>query len=631
MPPTVEETHTPGRALHGHTATLVGDDMVVVGGCLAEAGGFNFSTYIFSFTTERWRYGRSLTTCDSARYRHTAVALDGRVYLHGGHGQFDGMHSDLWYFDLKMLTWAFVEENGTKIGPRAAHSSTSHAQHLYFFGGVNEQFQPQNDLFSFDPRNGMMRRLSKTFLETKPCLNPRGTRPCMFDDTDASDTEIGEITPNVNPPSPRSEAGICLYLGILWVLGGTAVGVAASDNWGHIVKGWDLENGMWVSRVVPETKVSRDLQTTRYHGYVLAMLGSWCYLRGHEGVIIMLDLDSFSTHSCTLLHIGDTTNSDALISCAGCLRITTTSAAFITHGGRLLKNGKVRERFTSINLNSTSFATARCEHSIMTCCEVITESSGCISIVLAAAFISLCKPTLPPAPLKNWGNVKTAIKDKIDALKAETLRGSNPAEVYSRAMEELRQLTDILPASEDAHLYTRAMAVHTARGKGAQFSQVLGDAANIPFSQRARRCKPTPPKRPKGVSQSPRFDPIFRECVGKMEKAEKSESAAKLRGQAKKCCFDDIVSREARASGEAVAAMERDAEVHRKKLTALASCSAKTAEDVIAYYTQRRAATALYRKVVPPPPAERPFLHVSGLPSLQTCVVDNASGSVLWR
>jgi len=153
-----------------HTASMVGDKMMVFGGF----GGSKWFDELWVFDTQFIEWYRpevrsAAQGSPAARYAHSAVAFRGLLYIFGGYGGDDAWLSDLWVLDTQAIrvrdqrkaamTWFRPPTTGTPPPPRAAHTANIVGQKLYIFGGNNGSIR-LNDLYSLDTQTMTWRRES---------------------------------------------------------------------------------------------------------------------------------------------------------------------------------------------------------------------------------------------------------------------------------------------------------------------------------------------------------------------------------------------------------------------------------------------------------------------------------------
>ncbi|MFN3550750.1 MAG: kelch repeat-containing protein [Endomicrobiia bacterium] len=138
---------------YGHSIVNIGGSKFLIFGGLGENSVYYNDTYIFDLQTSSFQLVIT-SSYPSARYYHSMcfVSDEDKVYLFGGYSQY-GTLNDMWYFDIKNLTWNFVEVSGIKPQPRLGHKMVYVQQQkkIYIFGGETSLLSNQlNDLWYFD-------------------------------------------------------------------------------------------------------------------------------------------------------------------------------------------------------------------------------------------------------------------------------------------------------------------------------------------------------------------------------------------------------------------------------------------------------------------------------------------------
>mmetsp|Transcript_4117 Transcript_4117/g.7543 ORF Transcript_4117/g.7543 Transcript_4117/m.7543 type:complete len:590 (+) Transcript_4117:56-1825(+) len=159
----------------GHTATLVGSDIFLIGGASSEATFAD--VYRLDLLRRRWTKvaeGGGLKM--SARTSHAAVADAGRIYVFGGYDADGGFLNDLWVLHAPMsppyspdapdvLTevvaeWSRPVPTGEVPSARQGHSLTLVDRHLILFGGLVADGSNVNDVYSYDIARGSWGQLA---------------------------------------------------------------------------------------------------------------------------------------------------------------------------------------------------------------------------------------------------------------------------------------------------------------------------------------------------------------------------------------------------------------------------------------------------------------------------------------
>ncbi|KAK4353608.1 hypothetical protein RND71_025802 [Anisodus tanguticus] len=130
----------------GHTSSVIGDSMYVIGG-RADPSNILNDVWVFNVTKE-WR----LLECSGSpflpRHRHAAAAVGSRIYVFGGIHN-DIIFSSLYVFDTQNFEWTEVKVQGDSPCARHSHSMTAYGTRLFLFGGYDGQ-KALGDLYSFD-------------------------------------------------------------------------------------------------------------------------------------------------------------------------------------------------------------------------------------------------------------------------------------------------------------------------------------------------------------------------------------------------------------------------------------------------------------------------------------------------
>jgi len=158
-------TGEPPEPRGGHTATLVGTDIFVVGGANSEKTFGD--VHRLDLVQRKWRRFSEPRDGDGAglkpvsRTSH-AAAVDGkgRLYLFGGYDADGNFLNDLWILHASQTdeaatsapeaSWAHLVPTGDVPAAREGHSLTFVDQKLLLFGGYVEAGQDMNDVHMYD-------------------------------------------------------------------------------------------------------------------------------------------------------------------------------------------------------------------------------------------------------------------------------------------------------------------------------------------------------------------------------------------------------------------------------------------------------------------------------------------------
>ncbi|KAL0542912.1 hypothetical protein IC582_017993 [Cucumis melo] len=131
----------------GHTSSLVGDRLYVVGGrtdptCILK------DVWLFNITQEKWTLLECTGSPFSPRHRHAAAVLGSKIYVFGGLEN-DRISSSFIFLDSDSHHWKEIQAGGEQPCGRHSHSMVSYGSHIYMFGGYDGE-KTLGDLYSFD-------------------------------------------------------------------------------------------------------------------------------------------------------------------------------------------------------------------------------------------------------------------------------------------------------------------------------------------------------------------------------------------------------------------------------------------------------------------------------------------------
>lgn len=133
---TVAGTPPSERTYHTNSA-VIGDKFIVYSGghCGADPV-MDRQIYVFDTVTHSWQTLNTKGDSPKPRHGHVVVAVENKVYIHGGmSGQ--NFYSDIHVLDLDKMTWSHVKQKKVYPSARAGHSGVSIGTNLYIFGGMN--------------------------------------------------------------------------------------------------------------------------------------------------------------------------------------------------------------------------------------------------------------------------------------------------------------------------------------------------------------------------------------------------------------------------------------------------------------------------------------------------------------
>ena len=136
--------------------------MIVFGG-FVDGDRVN-TVFRFNFKTSEWRSVGLGEVNPSPRASHSATIADNYMYVFGGKDNDDEKLNDLWRLDLDTDVWEqIIAAPGSQkpIG-RYGHSSATYNGHLIVFGGIHEITKELNDMYIFNLKTNVWRRLFKS-------------------------------------------------------------------------------------------------------------------------------------------------------------------------------------------------------------------------------------------------------------------------------------------------------------------------------------------------------------------------------------------------------------------------------------------------------------------------------------
>ena len=563
---------TPGVPLHGHTANVVGDTMVIIGGLQADSD-FSHNTWLYNFTTEQWRKGRR--SVESARYKHASAAVGDVVFVHGGHGKGTTLHEDLWRLLVRpaTTTWSLLVMLGDRISARAGHTGTAFDGVVYLFGGWTPDRGLMNDLYSFDPATSFCRQLSTVSA-------PMTAQGCQV--------------------SHRAEAAVVEDAGVLWVLGGTVVTGNEPDNWGCLLAGWDVAAGEWVVREMESCSIAQQLAQDMFCGYACVVRDRHAYIVGSSEdakEVLMLDLAGGVYHRLSTRDHGEPP------------LLGTTAVAHpkgvCRYGGRAVTSGAVYGVVCVVDVTSYDLRQARAPHADNACFVERLDATAVCVVFVAAAVYATTRTTLMR---RRWHKANVIVRQRISNY---VNNFASLTELYPQYSQELDLMGGTANVRSDTVLYHKAVAAHTSRSPYAYCSLVLDTALKkgAPHTQ-----TPTPPKaeKPKkrrclqGVQ-----DPVFQGCVRRADEGQRATTGA-ARSRRPGAAAVGVLSAEALQRGAETGETEGRARQLEQENVCRRFDTASRPEDVVAYFARMRAATKMHRCVTAPS-KKTPYLHVSGL------------------
>ncbi|XP_031253784.1 tRNA wybutosine-synthesizing protein 2/3/4 isoform X1 [Pistacia vera] len=227
----------------GHTSSLVGDRMFVIGGRDHPLNILS-DVWVFNINNNAWTLVECAGCVFPPRHRHAAAVVGSKIYVFGGLNN-GTIFSSLHVLDSDNLQWEELLVSGELPCARHSHAMVAYGSKLYMFGGFNGE-KPLGDFYSFDVHTCLWKR-----------------------------EEVAGRTPNA-----RFSHSMFLYKNYLGVIGGCPVGQHYQD-----LALLDLQLQMW--KHVKLDSMSKELfvrSTANVVGDDLIMIGGGaaCYAFGSK-------------------------------------------------------------------------------------------------------------------------------------------------------------------------------------------------------------------------------------------------------------------------------------------------------------------------------------------------------------
>jgi len=140
-----------------HTLVKLDEDNLLVFGGVSEGWVQQNDLWKFTLSSGRWEEVKVEGNSKPAtRKDHTAVILDGKMYVFGGQVGKDAAN-DLWIFDTVKREWTEFA-GGVKPTRRSGHSAILSDKKMYVFGGICDGTE-LGDLWLFDAEKGSWEHL----------------------------------------------------------------------------------------------------------------------------------------------------------------------------------------------------------------------------------------------------------------------------------------------------------------------------------------------------------------------------------------------------------------------------------------------------------------------------------------
>jgi hypothetical protein len=177
----------------GHTASLVGNLMVVVGGTFYQEGVFHYLNDVWAYDVDTSKWHKPVLGGKGSpgpRYGHAATVIDFKVYVFGGKGENGLLYNDLWVLDVERWTWELLPSTSAPPLPRMGHSLVAVDGRLVVTCGWDSKTGTYGDLWVYS---------REQFQWTKPKVGgmvptPRYGASVLFDEPNARLVLFGGTT-----------------------------------------------------------------------------------------------------------------------------------------------------------------------------------------------------------------------------------------------------------------------------------------------------------------------------------------------------------------------------------------------------------------------------------------------------
>ncbi|KAF5200292.1 tRNA wybutosine-synthesizing protein 2/3/4 [Thalictrum thalictroides] len=131
----------------GHTSSLVGEDVFVIGGRGDPTNILN-DVWVFNTNKNEWKLQESSGSVFHPRHRHAAAVVGSKIYVFGGLNK-EIIYSSMYVLDTEHSQWIEIDAKGEWPCARHSHALVEYDTQLYMFGGYDGE-KALCDLYSFD-------------------------------------------------------------------------------------------------------------------------------------------------------------------------------------------------------------------------------------------------------------------------------------------------------------------------------------------------------------------------------------------------------------------------------------------------------------------------------------------------
>ncbi|XP_065878046.1 tRNA wybutosine-synthesizing protein 2/3/4 isoform X2 [Euphorbia lathyris] len=139
----------------GHTASLVGDSVFVIGG-RSDPLNILADVWTLNIASNEWKLSECTGSIFPPRHRHAAAVVGSNIYIYGGLNN-DTIFSSLYVLNTENLQWKEVSVGGEQPCARHSHSMVAYSSKLFIFGGYNG-VKALGGLYSFDVQTNVWKK-----------------------------------------------------------------------------------------------------------------------------------------------------------------------------------------------------------------------------------------------------------------------------------------------------------------------------------------------------------------------------------------------------------------------------------------------------------------------------------------
>jgi len=237
----------------GHSASQVGNLMLLFGGTFFDAGSFHYLNDLWALDVESLKWhkpalggggGGRAPPCPGPRYGHSAVVVDWSVFVFGGKGEGGVMYNDLWCLSVDTWTWELMPTTSSPPSPRMGHACAAVDGKLVVSLGWDSQKTCFSDVWVYD------RALFSWSRPKVSGLAPRARHgaACQYDEANAR----------------------------LVLLGGQSIDAQGHPHFLRDTQELDLRAMAWArSRCTGDLPTDRYMHASAVVGNVLVSFGGW--------------------------------------------------------------------------------------------------------------------------------------------------------------------------------------------------------------------------------------------------------------------------------------------------------------------------------------------------------------------